>query len=255
MGDMLARLGEYYREARISAEGFDCPHAPKCKSVCNTFVPAQEAFIGSMYETGELSRLLFVSLDQATDSPEPSSRTLRAARDWEENECDPEKLPKGRHWYETHKLAHDLLNPVAIQRKHGSINFRDIHKYFAHTNSAKCKDAAQGTEQGRDVLFNNCREFLGREVELLRPDVIITQGDWARLAIERSPFEVIRTVPHPEYSKYCYRLIRLNGKPVLKISTYHPANYGKFYPEKTEAYPWYCRVAYEFLTEERGALA
>jgi hypothetical protein len=53
--------------------------------------------------------------------------------------------------------------------------FRDIHKYFAHTNSAKCKDADRKSGQGPPLVFNNCRKFIAPEIEPLRPDILVTQ--------------------------------------------------------------------------------
>ena len=77
-------------------------------------------------------------------------------REAEESGCAPTSLPKGRHWYETHELAFRILEPMARVRLSGSVRFEQIHQYFAHTNSAKCKNLAMGTRAARPTLFRNC---------------------------------------------------------------------------------------------------
>lgn len=253
---MLKELEEYYIKMGIAAERFECRLAASCRSVCTDFVTAREAFVGSEYEKGTLPRVLFVSLDASSDHPgrQPAQRTLAHMRFWEENGksdpdgCDPESLHKGRHWYWTHKLAHDILNPVALARLGRPLQFRHIHKYFAHTNSAKCKDAARRSGQGPDLMFDNCRAFLPKEIQLLRPEVVVTQGKWGRLAVEGA-FNVVTRSQHPKHPRYSYELLDIDGRTVLKFSTYHQNNYGEFNREKTEAYPWYREVAHRFFAD------
>ena len=86
MAEMLDSLGKYYAENGISAEAFDCPHGRVGHGLCRVnsrdFVSAREAFVGSEYEKGTLPRVLFVSIDAASDHPgrEPSKRTLEYMR-------------------------------------------------------------------------------------------------------------------------------------------------------------------------------
>lgn len=251
---MLTDLRSYYNAKGISAEGFNCPHQGACRSISEKFITAREAFVGSEYEKGTLPRVLFISLDASSDHPggAPSQRTLQHMRFSEEldpNGCDPEKLHRLRHWYWTHKFAYELLNPVALTRLGSPLEFRHIHKYFAHTNSAKCKDAARGSSQGPAIVFNNCREFLPMEIRLLRPDVIVTQGKWARLAVEGA-FPVNARSQQSQHLQYGYEIITVDHRPVLNFSTYHQNNYGKFNDERKLAYPWYFQVAREFLAEK-----
>jgi len=255
---MLQQLRNYYLERGIAAEAFSCPHGAlgplSCRSNSTDFVTAREAFVGSEYEKGTLPRVLFLSIDASTDHPgrAPAKRTLEYMRFWEENGrpdpqgCDAERLHKGRHWYWTHKIAHEMLNSVSFAKLGRPIQFRDIHKYFAHTNSAKCKDAARGTGQGPELVFRNCRPHIPEEIRLLRPDVVVTQGKFGRDAIEGA-FPIVRRLPHPKRPEYAAEFLHLDGREVLKFSTYHQNNYGEFNREKSDAYPWYLEVAREFL--------
>ena len=254
---MLENLLKYYRQAGISGEHFDCRHQNDCRSISTDFVPAREAFVGSEYEKGgDLPRLLFVSLNAGGEGPgrEPANRTLQYARYVEEGSdpdcCQPEHLRKNSHWYWTHQLAYLLLSPLAVQKGLDSIQFRDIHKYFAHTNSAKCYDAARGSRQGHSLMFHNCREFIRREVELLQPDIVITQGVWARAALDTS--FAVRRLQHPSTDCTC-ESATADGRSVLRLSMYHPRN-GRFYQQKECTFPCFCRaVAEGFGRTQRGA--
>lgn len=258
---MLNELRGYYDRTGIAAEGFSCEHERSCRSVCRDMLTPREAFVGSQYEAGLLPRLLFVSLDAANDHPgrEASKRTLAFMRYWEENGlaspagCQPENLHKGRHWYETHLLAYEMLTPIARDWLGHSLPFGTIHRYFAHTNSAKCKDAARNTSQGHNRLFENCRGFVREDVELLEPDIVITQGKWGRLAIDQSFAAVGPDIRHPNHAQYCFQFIEVGKRSVLKISTFHQSNRrGEFHREKANAYEWYCTVAREFFTTGAG---
>lgn len=242
----------------IEAVDFRCPMAESCRAVCTDFVSAREAFVGSEYEKGTLPRVLFVSLDPARDlsNRDPSKRTMQAMREREESASRPSEGSKGfrrnSHWYQTHRFAHDLLCRVAASRGIAPPSFQNIHKYFAHTNSAKCKDAARGAAQGHARLFENCRQFIPEEVATLRPDVVITQGVRAREALSGA-FTVLDRQHSP--MNYRYEIVEVTDRPVLKLGMYHPnARYGRYQKEVREAWEWYMQVGYTFLTQGQEGL-
>lgn len=257
---MLEQLRNYYILRGIAAEAFSCPHAAlgphSCRSNNADFVTAREAFVGSEYEKGTFPRVLFLSIDASTDHPgrAPAERTVEYMRFWEENGrpypqgCDAEHLHKGRHWYWTHKIAHEILNPISLSRHGELIQFRHVHKYFAHTNSAKCKDAARGSGQGPEQVFRNCRPYIPGEIIILRPDVIITQRSFGRIAIDGA-FRITRRLIHPTHPEYAAEVLLLDGREVLKFCIYHQTNYGAFNRERKIAYPWYFEIAQKFLTD------
>jgi hypothetical protein len=253
-GTMVGKLDEYYRQQRISATAFDYINYSKCSAGCaaQKFVTTREAFLGAEYEKGTLPRLLFISLDPADDwpGPKPEQRTLKAMRDSEPTPCDPGI--KGRHWYETHELANRILEPIAKAKLGQSIPFEEVCRYFAHTNSAKCKNLSMGTQQGKSVLFENCRQFIPEEVEILRPDIIVTQGMWARMALAGA-FPVLRQERIPHESDYQYQVVKLGNQMAIKFDTAHPRAARFFWTEKKIAYPLYIEAARRFLLEEGGA--
>lgn len=137
--------------------------------------------------------------------------------------------------------------PIAHARGRQPPSFTDIHKYFAHTNSAKCKDAAQGTGQGRARLFKNCRRFIPGEVRALQPDVIVTQGSLARESI-RDAFPVRERKVAPGNPQYGCQVIEIGRRAVLEFDMVHPtARLGLYQQEVREAWEWYMSVGHAFL--------
>lgn len=250
---MLAELTRFYAEKKIGAETFDCFYKNRCKDRCNDFVAAREAFVGSEYEKGTLPRLLFVSLDPSNDYPgrEPSKRTLAYMRYWEEKSCVVAELHGGSHWYRTHEFAHELLRPVAVTREVAGFRLDNVHRFFAHTDSAKCKDAARGVKKGHPELFTNCRTFIPGEIVVLRPDVLVAQGNEAKMAIKEGIKEGLfrepKSVCHPQRPDYEYKVVEIAGKPTFVLSLFHPSARWRFYKERMEAYPWYFESAKSFL--------
>lgn len=233
--------------------------APSCRAACTDFISAREAFVGSEYERGTLPRVLFISLDPARDlsDRDASKRALRSMRQREESADRPERgsagFRTGDHWYQTHKFAYELLAPVAQARAVGRFAFPDVHKHFAHTNSAKCKDAAQGTDQGRSLLFKNCRQFIPGELVRLRPDVFVTQGAFARDSLAGT-FKVLQRGSMPSL-QYHAALLEVDSRPVLRFEMSHPkARAGRYQREVREAWAWYMQVGHTFLLKGPAAL-
>lgn len=260
---LLETLRAYYAANGISAEGFDCPHGRaggSCRSISKDFVTAREAFVGSDYERGTLPRVLFVSIDASSDHPgrAPGQRTLEYMRYWEENGkspphgCNPDALPKNLHWYRTHEFAYGVLARTATARGIRPFRIGDVHRYFAHTNSAKCKDAARDTEQGPALVFDNCRPFIAPEVRLLQPDLLATQGDWGHRSID-GQFPIERTMVSAAHPEFSCEVLRVDDRQVLRFRLYHPRAFGKFNKQRREAYGWYAAVATAFF--EAGAEA
>jgi uracil-DNA glycosylase len=111
-----------------------------------------------------------------------------------------------------------------------------------------------GTRQGKSILFQNCREFIAGEVEILRPEVIVTQGTWAREALVDA-FPVLRQESMPSRPHYGYQVLQLTGHTAIKFDTAHPRAGRLFWPEKSVAYPWYVQEAHQFVLSRVQGLA
>ena len=253
---MLSELTDYYRAQGIAACDFRCRHLADCSRGAGDFVEAREPLVGDQYVAGELPRLLFLSLDPATDlcGRAPEQRTVAAVTAWEYDKRHPitgaPDFMKQSHWYKTYSMAHSILTPIARSRGKQPLAFSEMHRFFAHTNSAKCKDASRGTAQGVARIFRNCSEFIPGELAMLKPDIVVTQGKPAREAVHgRLPVVRRGTDPSGQYSA---EVVDLGGHQAVKFETHHPnrkdASYGN---EVRDAWPWYIKVSEVFA--EGGA--
>jgi len=209
---MLRELRVFYDANGISALNFHCKHHAICSGGSPAFITAQETYVGPDYMTGPLPRLLFLSLDSGKLKPEPEARTMEAVRQ-RTIARDVNDLHKGNHWYQTHALALELLAPFDP-----SLRLDCVVRHFAHMNSAKCCQNNPRNAQAAAVLFENCRPFIAKELELLQPDIIVSQGNHAMKAVAEGFSE-----PAPRLRGSCaIRIIRCGGQPALWIATYHP---------------------------------
>jgi hypothetical protein len=232
---MLTELTQYYNFKKISAINFDCPHYRKvCSKGCNNFTCAQEAYVGSEYENGELPRILFLSSDPGWPRPNPIGRTLSSLR----NELQGANIPSKGHWHETYEMALMILSSFNKQ-----FTIDSISPYFAHTNSAKCCQNKKGGKQADDILFEYCKEFIPGELSILLPNILITQGDKARQAVNGA-FKVIY-----EQEGLCdYKIIELtNEHRTLWFQSYHPSNFGRYWPQKKQCWSLFKNIAESFI--------
>lgn len=212
---MLEALERYYREQGILSTAFTCPHEDDCKGGSDKFRGPKSAGVSTEYERRELPRLLFLSLDSGWGHKDPEKRLPEAVRP--EN-TDVRKLPKGRHWYRTIELAWYIL-----RRFDANLCLEDAKRYFAHANSAKCCQNKPGGRQADGRLFDNCRKYLPGELRVLRPEILVTQGDMAKKAIENlyGPGE---PVCEDRYVKQ----VEMDNRPVFWLHTYHPRSGSHF---------------------------
>ena len=202
-----------------------------------------------------LPRLLFLSLDSGSAAKDPQKRTAEAVRQGT-LDLDVEALRKNEHWYRTHEMAHKLLHQFKPE-----LTISDTPWYFAHVNSAKCCQNKAGRERADSTLFENCRPFIPEELRILKPDIVVTQGDWARTAVCQGfdiQQHVVRKEQIPDYkhaAHYETGLIYLesNGKTTLWLHTYHPTAYGLFYPQRAHCWPLYAKKVGRFWRSRRGS--
>ncbi len=241
---MYNQLTEYYKSKGISAVDFNCPHFSECSKISpDTFTTAKEAFVSRGYIQHTLPRIAFLSLDSGSAEKDPNLKTLESIRVWEEEYENVHRLPKNKHWYRTHEFAHAILSHFQP-----GLKIDDARHYFAHTNSAKCCMNNPQRAQANPVLFNNCREFIPGEIQVLDPDIIITQGQWAKQAIAGAfpLLEKPNFIPDflPEV-----KVVLINEHPVLVIETFHPRN-ASFHLVNRSRYPQYVEIAEKFMEKK-----
>ena len=213
---MLTELEKYYRGCGIwpaNSSAFGCKHLDKCRRSCgkllpftspdatelrrvqNTFTPGYSAFAGEEYgKDGGVPRLLFVALDLGSvlrdddrgfSFVKPEFRTPRGT--WRVRNRIMERLMTGtdtadatgktiRRWTVegTNQMAACILGKSAPE----------VMRCYAHVNAVKCTMNKKGRGQADGHLFMHCRNYLRGEIDILSPDIIVTHGGKARMAVE-----------------------------------------------------------------------
>jgi hypothetical protein len=256
---MLDQLDRYYREQGISALDFKCKHRQECSEKCKPgqMVSVPESYVGMEYEAGPeaglLPRLLFVSSD--TNDPgwlkdNPQFGTLREGRNiaWRDRNASWNQKPQG-HWHQTIALARMLLAPYATARLGRVIEFNDFVGYIAHVRSTRCKSLSDGPEEGNPRMFGNCMGFLKGEIEVLRPDIIVTQGTRARKALWNMFQTSNGPVPMPGNPRHkaFYEIGQFSsGHNAIKIVAWHPCAHWTG-NDKQLFTAWAAKIVQEFI--------
>ena len=114
-------------------------------------------------------------------------------------------------------------------------------------NSAKCSENNPERGQASSVLFHNCRSFLLDELMILQPQILVTQGDAARQAVQ----QLCR--PRPRDTGKCGTWIVSGLRPAgdtLWIPTFHPRAFGLFSSHKRECWDHLAAVAAAFVASD-----
>jgi len=241
---MYEKLNNYYKKHGISALDFNCPYFSSCsRKYFNTFTTAKESFVSSRYVDHILPRIVFISLDSGSAETDPNLKTLESVRIWEEEKQNVLGLPINKHWYRTHELAYTILRNFQ-----NDLRLEEAKHYFAHVNSAKCCENKPFRAQASQTLFDNCRGFIAGELEILDPDIIITQGKWARLAVD-GQFSNLNLPGYIPESLTEVKVIEIASHPVLLIETFHP-RHTSFHTHNRPHYSQYELVAREFMADD-----
>ena len=213
------------------------------------------SYVGPRYGKDGMPRLAFVSLDPGRGRPDPRDRMAEAVRQRTLAD-DLASLPKTRHWYRTHEMAHLLLRPFRP-----SLVLDSARLYFAHVNTGKCRHTQAHSRQARKTLFRECGRFVPGELRLLRPDIVVTQGKDAKEAVLKCPGGVKQHEKRSEVAAgnrygpgdYESGIIESGPWRALWFHTHHPRNARGFYPQYESCWPRYAEEAHRFCTDERVA--
>lgn len=219
-----SRLKRFYAKEGISVDNFHCPNKAACLSIENRkLFFGSEAHLSCRY--GVPFRIVVVSLDRGTNSENIDDRTRSI------ESLPPQGL--NQHMRGTAELLRAVIHPEEIEHT--------IWEHFAMTNSAKCCYADHGMESlKKDTYFKYCAPFARQELEILSPDLIITEGSNAKVNLsaysaflldENQKEKLISCLEethltHAELSraisKYL-RIIRINEKNTVHLHSIHPS--------------------------------
>ena len=250
---MKEELHKYYLNCGILNENFTCKYYEDCKSKAKP----NEIFtkpkwpeiikVSEEYGKGKIPRLLFLSLDPGTSQKNKS------------------KINKGKHWHRTlqfvcsvfHKLSLDLcqLNDENEFIIKDYKTHKEISPYFAHTTSVKCCLNREGNKQAPNLLYKNCRGYLLGEIEILAPQILVTQGNPSRSAIKefikKGKISIINSSKE-NISKsgkdYDLAVIEFKNEKAIWVHHYHPTERsGRFYKYNYYKYQEYAQKIADFL--------
>lgn len=275
---MRKKLKKYYDEKGISPVNFRCVHLKSCMAKARNrteFTTGHGTYLGNHYENGKFPRLLFLSLDSGSAEQDPDKRTFEAIKNFNIKWLpDFSNGDKEKHWYRTHQFAmhifHELNNIMSLKLKIGNVdrNFdfvplTEIHKikpYFAHVNSAKCCMNNEFRKQANPTLFKNCRDYILGELEILKPDILVTQGDPAMAVAER--IKISKRIKSENISNAgrmddLHEIMLESGKIILWIHHYHPNTKRyvksgtdvKLFPANFKHYAKYAKKAASFIKQ------
>ena len=181
----VEKLRKLYDRRKIGVSKFACEHLACCKAAAKPrcLTKGAEAHVGEKY--GKPIRLVVISLDTGGDPDEEYGEALLERREAIQAvtyDCANRHM-KGTietlwHLYGRDKSESDLL------------------KRFAMTNSAKCSGKDESKTSVPDKLYKNCKEHGLAELKALKPQLIVTQGTWARYMLD------CRDIDEEEIRKY-----------------------------------------------------
>ena len=245
---MLDKLERYYADNGILATRFTCSHRDECcgglkrrTSSKSCFTGPKSAYVGECYERAHgfgLPRLLFVSLDSGSAESEPTNRLPQSVR---QQTIEGSLGPKNRHWYRTHELAACIFNRILET----CMTPCQAQPYFAHANAAKCCQNKPGRRQADKRLFDNCRQYLRGELELLCPDVVVSQGNPAETGVAR----MVGDQPPPR--SWPTKRVHLGDREVFWLHTYHPAAFGRFNSQRRDRWAEFADEVKAFFDDIR----
>ena len=244
---LIEKLTAYYEEKKILSTNFDCPHSARCRkgrndpspmkktredaaNVCDTydtFTPAKSALVGKYYEHAN-PRLLFVSSDAGSaiyithSFASPQSRTPKSLQHHPKFQRDK----MNDHWRYTHEMARTILGTCGVIPR--TAKFEDALDYFSHANTVKCSVNKRDKGEAPQRLFTKCRGYLRGEIDVLSPDIIITQGKRAKGGVESAFYTA------SEWG-VCQTIKFGKRKEVLWLPIHHPGDRrGNFFKESRD---------------------
>ncbi|MDP3297849.1 MAG: uracil-DNA glycosylase family protein [Thermodesulfovibrionia bacterium] len=219
--DIIKTIEKYYKKSGIHSLKFTCPHKSECSLNSPNFTGPRSAFVPDQYTNSD-PRIAFLSLDPGESDPDPKKRTPEAMRRQEQKDCIVEKLPKNLHWYETHYWTQQIYSAISSN----DISLEKTHNYFCHLNSVKCCQNKPNNKEADNTLFINCRKYLLQELRIVAPQILITQGNQARNAVN----EIFKS------TDALYPNVYLITSPIkfLWVRTYHPSSRGYYHTQKKD---------------------
>ncbi len=256
MNKIQRKLNQYYEDVGIAPitnipvtpgklnaifAVFRCSNKDSCRDACQDAqgnvhflariegVTVSQYYRERNYKGHRIPRIVVVSLS----APEPDFSSA-------ENAESTERKPLNPHWRGTTTTVRSLLRAfieLAPAEDFGDESTRIIEQLFVHVRTAKCYSSAGGRNQEPDIVYQNCGPYLGTELRILKPDVIVTQGNHAHDQAKQHVFNEIvqQTAVRPVQGipDSIARIVSLkgDGRRIYWLRSSFPTGQTKFYPD------------------------
>lgn len=273
MTDMEKQLDQYYKCVGIAPvsgssypemfSAFDCKNKCDCRKACfgawnkekeflfqphpeKDSITVSQEYQDGKYHGDRIPRIVVLSLS----APQPSPGQILSIPQPKEEQDKPAANSKTRwrasHWPETLAMVRSfLLSFIACENFPGPATYqeakskKEIEKLFVHVRTAKCCSNAKGTSQEPGKVYENCGGYLGKELSILKLNVIVTQGNQAHWRAVEHAFEEnaikisVEEVTGIETKNLIARIVNLKegNQRVYWLPLYHPRAVRYYYPQ------------------------
>ena len=243
---------------QIYTDSFKCPHFEECSGSMepNNKLKFYRTRIGSNYDEEQI-KILVVGQE---DVGEGKKYTC----------CEPctmEEAGYNPHYLKTfYSVAHILLDDKDLPKGYNKDDmsqskYENLRHSFSLTNYYKCVFSDSTNKSGVNhskAMEKHCSEHLIKEIEMLKPDILILQGKghptfWNR--IEYSEVEKTKrifSINNNDYELGLYEAI-INDKKTYIVDSYHPTARGNIWDKTSEYLAELLRMAKE-LCNGKGEL-
>jgi hypothetical protein len=207
--DQLVKdLSAYYNEIGVNPYDFHCPHMDRCKSKVE-LQRGMECHIGFKY--GEKKKILVSSMDCGNGGGDNIAGRTDSVYKKHDN-------PHMRGTLHCVRQLLDLSSP------------EEAVDYMAMTNACKCcRKEGEGVDHLSPRYYRECQEYKIAEYDLLKPDVILFQGERSLSFVGCEQY----LKPTPIDYLYTYD----DGKiKCFGIECIHPSARGKHYNRRKQFY-------------------
>ena len=226
MANMKEQLDQYYDRVGIAPvdkmstydemfSAFQCQKKDDCREACRRAWNEEEKFLFAPpltiegvnvsqcyyqdrnYYGDRIPRIVVLSLSRPQPVPD---QDLSPPKRGNKSQVKPKPF-LNPHWRETLAMVRSLLHPFIAPKKFPDpVRYwkdesrKEIEKLFVHVRTAKCCSNADGESEEPPEVYANCGGYLGEELSILEPDVIITQGNNAHEMAQKYAFNVVKKI-------------------------------------------------------------
>lgn len=254
------QLVEYYLQRGIHPEQFTCQHQDFCRSFAyqNDMTETKMSMVGSHYGN-KYPKIVVVSLDPPYGNQgnfvKPEQRTT--AYITAKHEIDDYSLNRPNpHWALTQIIVKDLLclfdyeaqvGAAVVAESYSGRPIENVTSYFAHINVAKCSMNNMGKRQADRKVHKTCsNSYLREELTILKPDILITQGN----ATNETISNLLIGRPFLESDLPAVRHVDVEKKSTLWLLMRHPA---RQVAKIRRDWPFYIRATQEWKESQKQA--